>query len=750
MSGRLALVTGVSEYSGRWSSLKSCVNDADQIADVLTFPEYGFSVTLLLNGEVTKAAVFRWMVEAKNSGAEQVVFYFAGHGATTELGTFLVCSDNSDFDEGISLPELMRIADPGVDAPSQVLFLLDCCHSGGAVNPGPGRGIPVRSVGKSDVVQAVRQIDPACVVIAACTESQPAWEVTNLGHGVFTYHLLSALMGDAADHTGEVTANSVYEVISREMDSRDGHVQTPVFGGRVQGRMVLGRDFSPALLPPRPDQEYAQYEAEAQDYLDRYSRFKSGFDPMTWRSEGYFAACRKLEVISKWFDEKDKVQGLTVRPEYKHSRETLARHQSELGLVESDTRTRWGVLEAVIGAGGFGKVWKVARGEGEYMAYKLYHVNDLHDREKVKRFQNGYEAMRMLAHPRIVSVHEYSDCPPGFTMDFINGSNLRELDPARFMEPMEILDILLKSAEAIEHAHDHEVIHRDIKPENIICRLDEAGVYQPYLTDFDLAWFTTQTQKATKTAMGVVYYAAPEQFIAFDPKVARSRNPTLDVFSFGQLMYFCLLGRDPDPLSIDDNGQNLSRKLAQSCSTEVSNAIVDLYRRCTRFEASARIQRFSEVGSAVRAIHQDVMHSDAGAVISSEGYTKEVIYQMTNMLPSSEKTPSFTTVSGQWQVTFEWKTKSRRHSTTDELQMHVEPTGRMALENRSNSQMRDVFNRRVDRAISAEGFSQRAKRHPGKRGAFSFYLEWRPISINRTDALELCTLLRAVLVSLSS
>ncbi|MER7036210.1 serine/threonine-protein kinase, partial [Streptomyces albidoflavus] len=229
-----------------------------------------------------------------------------------------------------------------------------------------------------------------------------------------------------------------------------------------------------------------------------------------------------------------------------------------------------GMVTRQIGAGGFGSVYKVQGSEAEkdIFAYKVYHPHELHDREKVKRFRNGYDAMELLAHPQIVKVHRYSDCPTGFVMDYVDGSNLRELQPGTFLPPVDIVAILLKSAEAIEHAHSHGVIHRDIKPENIVCRYTSDGEYLPYLTDFDLAWFSTQTQRATKSAMGVVYYAAPEQYIAFDPRVAHSREPTLDVFSFGQLLAFCFVNRDPDPLSVTGNAERLNDAVKGSCSND--------------------------------------------------------------------------------------------------------------------------------------------------------------------------------------
>ncbi|MES4888905.1 caspase family protein [Streptomyces sp. NPDC096012] len=746
----LALAVGITSYRDRWTSLPSCEHDADQVAEILTMPEYDFSVTRLVNEEATKTSILRWLVEARNSGADKILFYFSGHGASTDLGTFLVTHDNREFEEGIPLSDILRILEPSEESSTQVLVLLDCCHAGGALTGKVKPTLRVENLKNAEITQAVRQVNPSSAVIAACTENQVAWEVSNLGHGVFTYYLISALAGAAADHVGLVTAHSVYSIISRGMSEREGRDQLPVFGGRVQGELVIGRGFTPQLAPPRIESEYARFEAEAQEFLDGYNHFKSRYDISSWRTDGHYAASRRLEHISTWFDEKDKIQGLPTRPLYKQARDTLTRYQTELGLIEVGTKMREGVVESQIGAGGFGTVWKVQDEEtaDKSYAYKVYHPYELHDREKVKRFRNGYEAMKLLSHPRIVKVSRYSTCPTGFVMDYVDGSDLRKLRPSTFMSPSDITNLLLEAAEAIEHAHDHGVIHRDIKPENIVCRYTEDGVYRPYLTDFDLAWFSTQTQRATKSAMGVVYYAAPEQYISFDPRAAHSRNPTLDVFSFGQLMFFCFADRDPDPLNIAGNADILSRKIGALCPNEAVVKYVSLYEGCTQFEPRERIQSFSEIVARLREIGAELEHTDLERVLTNSQYINEVIYQLTHEIQRRPDITSFTNASGSWQASVEWKEKPRGKEFHPLLMLRIESTSRASLENVKNEKMRKILNRRVEQAIAAE--KGRARRFDGKKGTYEVFIEWFPDRMVRSDAIDLAETLRKVFGTLES
>jgi len=69
--------------------------------------------------------------------------------------------------------------------------------------------------------------------------------------------------------------------------------------------------------------------------------------------------------------------------------------------------------------------------------------------------------MKQLDHPNIVHVYEFTECPLGFYMDFVDGPNLRALGRG-VAEPIAQVELLLRIAETIRHAHSRKVVHRDI------------------------------------------------------------------------------------------------------------------------------------------------------------------------------------------------------------------------------------------------------------------------------------------------
>lgn len=700
----------------------------------------------MTDGDATRAAIMKWAAEARSSLSELVLFYFSGHGVVTDLGTYLVTADNALYDEGIEIQKLITILAGDQDARHDALVLLDCCHSGvGVALDEPNSG--TRPLSNDDLRVNVTS-DRAIAVLAASLSSQVAWEKKNHGHGVFTYHLLQALYGDAADHEGFVTINNIYEVISRNMSQlvSDGERQKPVFRGHVPGRLILAAGMSPCLPAPLPEDILRQLEQEGKQLLDAFLQFKVQYGSAEWRDGGYELACRKLENIYQWFEKRAAQPGMLALPGFRQSRETLNRYRTELGLVETGMRIKEGVLSRQIGAGGFGTVWQVHDKEASSsVAYKIYHTQEMQDATKVKRFTNGYQAMTLLSHPNIVRVHRFSTCPVGFTMDYVEGANLRDLDPKFSLDSPALLVLLIDIAEAVKHAHDHNVIHRDIKPENIVCRLSPEARQIPHLTDFDLAWFSTRTQTATQNAIGVIAYAAPEQYSAFNAKASSAKTPALDVFSFGQLLFFCFTGKDPDPVRLPRNLETLQREVKSIGSNEFVRQLGGLYKDATEWDHSGRIQGFDEVLRRLRKIQEELENTDSDAILNEDSFLSELIYQLTRD-PREPGDANFTSRSGNWIVHLAWHTKIWRKETMPALVMEFTPQGRIGLENVSNEQMRRLLNERVNNKLRHH--KPYASLRKGNRGTYQVFVEFGPIVLRRSGIEPVASAVRSTLEAL--
>src|SRR5262245_24476009 len=99
--------------------------------------------------------------------------------------------------------------------------------------------------------------------------------------------------------------------------------------------------------------------------------------------------------------------------------------------------------------------------------------------------------------------------------------------------------IITQVVQALQYAHDRQVVHRDVKPDNILLQSDGKAK----LTDFGLAKdYSVSDQELTRMAsgLGTPHFMAPEQF-----SNAREADLRCDVYSLGATLYNLLTGRLP-------------------------------------------------------------------------------------------------------------------------------------------------------------------------------------------------------------
>jgi len=110
----------------------------------------------------------------------------------------------------------------------------------------------------------------------------------------------------------------------------------------------------------------------------------------------------------------------------------------------------------------------------------------------------------------------------------------RHTEPCSSSSPLLATHVLLRVlrdvSAGLTHLHAHQVIHRDVKPANVLLRGELVK-----LCDFGSSKDFERTMKQTVT--GTVDYMAPE---LLDKKPA---NKSADVWSFGVLMFECVVGK---------------------------------------------------------------------------------------------------------------------------------------------------------------------------------------------------------------
>ena len=239
-----------------------------------------------------------------------------------------------------------------------------------------------------------------------------------------------------------------------------------------------------------------------------------------------------------------------------------------------------------LGRGGMGEVWKAQDDFGNLAAVKMLLAGQGASEAQVARFKREAEVLRRLHHPgicRILEVGRYEGIDY-IAMEYIEGVTLSEhlhtmappstrgsnegapqrgdrerasesLEPTSpereaqhqnpgstlFILPFQnTVDLLVRVAQAVDHAHRSGVLHRDIKPSNIMIRQDGS----PVVMDFGLAKFEGEVEHThiaslslSGTIVGTMETMAPEQ-----ARSSKDVDGRADVYSLGAIAYRMLTG----------------------------------------------------------------------------------------------------------------------------------------------------------------------------------------------------------------
>jgi len=177
-----------------------------------------------------------------------------------------------------------------------------------------------------------------------------------------------------------------------------------------------------------------------------------------------------------------------------------------------------------------------------FVALKTVRFDDVGDPSELveikRRFFREVQSAGLLSHPNIVTIFDAGDEEDlGYiAMEVLEGITLKDWCRKENLQPIkQVLELVAKVAEALDHAHSHGVVHRDIKPGNIMFTKD--GIAK--ITDFSIARLTTSTKTKTDAILGTPSYMSPEQ-IAGEKVDGRS-----DLFSLGVVMFELLTGERP-------------------------------------------------------------------------------------------------------------------------------------------------------------------------------------------------------------
>jgi hypothetical protein len=208
-------------------------------------------------------------------------------------------------------------------------------------------------------------------------------------------------------------------------------------------------------------------------------------------------------------------------------------------MLQPGTQVAGYRIEGVLGHGGMGIVYSARQVTLERLvALKILAPQLSLDESFRQRFRREGQIQAAIDHPHIIPVYEAGEIDGALfiTMRLVRGPTLKDLIVARQLEGARTLRILKPIAQALDAAHEVDLIHRDIKPQNILVGLHD----HPYLADFGLTKGTNEIG-LTRTGqfVGTTDYVAPEQIRG------EAASAATDVYSLAGVLYECLTGVVP-------------------------------------------------------------------------------------------------------------------------------------------------------------------------------------------------------------
>ncbi len=193
-----------------------------------------------------------------------------------------------------------------------------------------------------------------------------------------------------------------------------------------------------------------------------------------------------------------------------------------------------------IGAGGFGKVYKVKhRVSHNIYAIKVINKAKILESDLVEQMKLEVRIMYKLDHPNIIKLYNHFEDDENFYLVLelaMKGQLYTKLKKLGRLEERTAAQYIREISSAIGYLHSQTppIIHRDIKPENILLDENEMGK----LCDFGWSNFKS-TETKRMTYCGTPEYLAPEMIKQV------GHDESLDLWGIGVLTFELLTGRAP-------------------------------------------------------------------------------------------------------------------------------------------------------------------------------------------------------------
>ena len=174
----------------------------------------------------------------KASNNDTVIIFYSGHGSPDHRITAYDTDLTNLTSTSIPMEDIAELFKKS--SAKSILFVLDCCFSGGA----PAKVLESSPIPRSLGNPLVSLGGQGRVIIAASNFDEPSYELPSTGHGILTKAIIDVFLSWDSESVNLIIAMDKIMATVRAEASRIGVEQTPVLLNHVTGGLTI-----PKLIP---------------------------------------------------------------------------------------------------------------------------------------------------------------------------------------------------------------------------------------------------------------------------------------------------------------------------------------------------------------------------------------------------------------------------------------------------------------------------------------------------------------------